>query len=121
MQPFSVSYGAGASEGPEAVLDASFQVDLNHQDFPELWKLGMYYAEIPESWKSNSDKYKALAQPIIEALEDGQNVAEIPALQTDLETINTVCRNLHTEVKETVLYWMSQGKKVVLLGGDHST
>jgi agmatinase len=47
-------------------------VDLNHQDFPELWKLGMYYAEIPESWKTNSDKYKALAQPIIEALEDGQ-------------------------------------------------
>jgi agmatinase len=38
----TVSYGAGASEGPEAVLDASFQVDLNHQDFPELWKLGMY-------------------------------------------------------------------------------
>ena len=47
----TVSYGAGASEGPEAVLDASFQVDLNHQDFPELWKLGMYYAEIPDAWK----------------------------------------------------------------------
>lgn len=47
----TVSYGAGASDGPEAVLDASFQVDLNHQDFPELWKLGMYYAEIPSDWK----------------------------------------------------------------------
>jgi agmatinase len=117
----TVSYGAGASEGPEAVLDASFQVDLNHQDFPELWKLGMYYAEIPEIWKTNSDKYKALAQPIIEALEDGQVVSEIPALQADLDTINKECRDLHTGVKETVLYWMTQGKKVVLLGGDHST
>ncbi|MEM0542879.1 agmatinase family protein [Flavobacterium sp. j3] len=117
----TVSYGAGASEGPNAVLDASFQVDLNHQDFPELWKLGMYLAEIPESWKINSDKYKALAQPIIEALEDGQNVADIPALQTDLDKINIVCRDLHTQVKETVLHWINQGKKVVLLGGDHST
>lgn len=117
----TVSYGAGASEGPEAVLDASFQVDLHHQDFPELWKLGMYLAEIPEAWKSNSEKYKALAQPIIEALEDGQDVAQIPELVTSLNEINAVCRNLHTEVKETVLHWMNQGKKVVLLGGDHST
>lgn len=117
----TVSYGAGASEGPEAVLDASFQVDLNNQDFPELWKLGMYYTEIPDAWKTNSDKYKALAQPIIEALEDGQNVDEIPALQANLDEINKVCRDLHTEVKQTVLHWMNQGKKVVLLGGDHST
>jgi agmatinase len=117
----TVSYGAGASEGPEAVLDASFQVDLHHQDFPELWKLGMYLAEIPEAWKSNSDTYKALAQPIIEALEDGQDVAQIPVLLASLNEINAVCRNLHTEVKDTVLYWMNQGKKVVLLGGDHST
>ncbi len=117
----TVSYGAGASEGPEAVLDASFQVDLHHQDFPELWKLGMYLAEIPEAWKSNSDTYKALAQPIIEALEDGQDVTQIPELVTSLNEINAVCRNLHTEVKETVLHWMNQGKKVVLLGGDHST
>src|SRR5690606_41432777 len=35
----TVSYGAGASEGPEAVFDASFQVDLLHQKFPGLWKL----------------------------------------------------------------------------------
>jgi agmatinase len=117
----TVSYGAGASEGPEAVLDASFQVDLNHQDFPELWKLGMYYSEIPDSWKSNSDIYKALAQPIIEALENGEVIAEIPQLQSDLDKINLACRDLHTEVKDKVLYWMAKGKKVVLLGGDHST
>lgn len=30
----TVSYGSGASKGPEAILDASFQVDLNHQEFP---------------------------------------------------------------------------------------
>ena len=117
----TVSYGSGASDGPRAILDASFQVDLNHQDFPELWKLGMYYADIPEEWKSNSDKYKALAQPIIEALEAGEDLNNHPNLLNDLATINGVCRDLHYQVKETVLYWLSQGKKVVLLGGDHST
>lgn len=117
----TVSYGAGASEGPDAVLDASFQVDLNHQDFPELWKLGIYLDEVPSHWKKNSDKYKELAQPIIEMLESGEAIETYPALQADLDKINKVCRELHTEVKEKVLHWMKQGKKVVLLGGDHST
>ena len=117
----TVSYGAGASEGPQAVLDASFQVDLNHQNFPDLWKLGLYYAEIPDTWKTDSDKYKILAQPIIQALEEGLNIADIPALQADLNTINEACHNVHQQVKEKVEYWMNQGKKVVLLGGDHST
>lgn len=117
----TVSYGAGASDGPDAILDASFQVDLNHQDFPELWKLGIYCVEAPEHWKRNSNRYKALAQPIIQALEKGENLQNHPALVSDLETINKACRDLHTEVKEQVLYWMGKGKKVVLLGGDHST
>ena len=117
----TVSYGAGASDGPDAILDASFQVDLNHQDFPELWKLGIYMDEAPAHWKTNSAQYKALAQPIIELLESGEAVATYPALQADLDTINKVCRELHTEVKESVLHWMKQGKKVVLVGGDHST
>ena len=65
----TVSYGAGASEGPEAIFEASFQVDLQHQEFPELWKLGMYYDQAPELWIKHSDKYKSLAQTNIEALE----------------------------------------------------
>lgn len=117
----TVSYGSGASEGPEAILEASFQVDLQHQEFPELWKLGMYYDEAPEHWAKNSEKYKSLAQPIIELLESGEAVENFPALQSDLDKINKVCGELHAEVKERVLHWINKGKKVVLLGGDHST
>ena len=117
----TVSYGAGASDGPEAVLDASFQVDLSHQDFPELWKLGIYLDDAPKHWKINSDRYKALAQQIILALEKGEDLNKHPNLLSDLETINNACRELHTEVKEKVVFWIKQGKKVALLGGDHST
>lgn len=38
----TVSYGSGASKGPDAVLEASYQIDLLHQEFPELWKLGIF-------------------------------------------------------------------------------
>lgn len=119
----TVSYGAGASEGPEAILEASFQVDLHHQEFPELWKLGMFLDlnEQTAKWNENSATYKNLAQPIIAALESGEVIAENLALQKDLDQINAVCADLNAEVKERVLYWTKKGKKVVLLGGDHST
>ena len=119
----TVSYGAGASEGPQAILDASFQVDLQHQEFPELWKLGMYLDlnDFTEKWQCDSATYKNLAQPIIHALESGEVIAENPNLQKDLDQINSVCESLHAQVKERTAYWLQKGKKVVLLGGDHST
>lgn len=117
----TVSYGSGASEGVEAVFDASFQVDLMHQEFPELWKLGIYMdQEIPD-WKSQSDAYKKLASPIIEALENGESLSENPELKADLEKINSAGTEFKKALKERILHWLDQGKCVGLLGGDHST
>ena len=62
----TVSYGAGASEGVDAVFDASFQVDLAHQEFPELWKLGIYMDEEIPNWKERSDKFKAQARSLLD-------------------------------------------------------
>lgn len=119
----TVSYGAGASDGPEAILEASFQVDLHHQEFPELWKLGIYLDlnEQTKNWAEQSRNFKGLAQNIIDALESGESIDNHPELKTDLEDINTVCAQMKNELKERVLHWHKQGKKVALLGGDHST
>ncbi|RZJ64125.1 MAG: agmatinase family protein [Flavobacterium sp.] len=119
----TVSYGAGASDGPDAILEASFQVDLHHQEFPDLWKLGMFLdlGEHSDEWAEKSRKYKSLAQPIIEALESGHKIEEDLSLKRDLDTINEICLEFKNEVKDRTLRWMKKGKKVVLLGGDHST
>lgn len=119
----TVSYGAGASDGPSAILEASFQVDLHHQEFPELWKLGMYLDlnEQTKIWANDSTKFKSLAQPIIRALESGEIIEENLALIADLFLINNRCEKFNEEVKNQTLYWLNQGKKVALLGGDHST
>lgn len=117
----TVSYGSGASKGPEAILESSYQVDLLHQLYPNLWKLGIYYDEAPEQWQTQSEFYKKKAAPIIEALENGENLNDHPKLKADLDKINTVCRKLHTEVKEKCKKWLALDKKVILLGGDHST
>lgn len=117
----TVSYGAGASEGVDAVMEASFQVDLLQQEFPELWKLGIFLDEDIPDWKAQSTHYKALARPIIEALENGQNVEDHTHLKSNLEQINEASFKFKEEVKNRVLYWMKQNKLVGFLGGDHST
>ena len=117
----TVSYGSGASKGPDAVMEASFQVDLHHQEFPELWKLGIFMDEAPKKLKKNSKKYKKQAAPIIEALEKGKVLDHHPSLLQDLEKINYACSDMVEAVRTQTLHWMNKGKKVVLLGGDHST
>jgi len=96
----TVSYGAGASKGPEAILDASFQVDLHHQEFPELWKLGIFLDESPKDVKKNSKKYKKRAAPIIEALESGAVLDHHPGLQKALDKINYACSDMVEAVRE---------------------
>ncbi len=117
----TVSYGAGASDGPAAILEASFQVDLLHQEFPDLWKLGIYFDKGDPHWKTTSDEFKARAQTVIEALENGENIEDNSELQHTLNSINEASSKLNAELKERVLKWQAQGKKVILLGGDHST
>jgi agmatinase len=119
----TVSYGSGASDSPDAILEASFQVDLHHQEFPDLWKLGIFLDlnEQSEKWKSDSEFYKKQAQTIIKTLENGDDIAENPVLKKSQNDINLVCQKMNDEVKTRTLFWLDQGKKVALLGGDHST
>ncbi len=117
----TVSYGGGAADGPQAILDASFQVDLLHQDFPDLWKLGIYMDEPPYDWQKQSEAYKLLAQPIIAAMEQGEDISQNKELSENLEKINQASAKLNQEVAERTKFWTDQGKKVILLGGDHST
>lgn len=117
----TVSYGAGASLGPEAVLEASYQVDLQHQEFPDLWKLGIFIDEPIKDMLDKSNDYKKLAAPIIDALEKGKIIKNHPSLQADLEKINYACADMVNDIQHRTLHWLNKGKKVVLLGGDHST
>lgn len=117
----TVSYGSGASKGPDAILEASYQIDLLHQQFPDLWKLGIFLDDAPKKIKKQSKEFKKLAKPIIKALEEGKILDHHPALQEDLDKINYACADMVETIKEQTLHWIEKGKKVVLLGGDHST
>ncbi len=114
--PFEVttSYGGGTSNGPQAVLNASKQVDLFDLDTGRPYEGGIAMLEESTQVRAWNDEGKRLAQQIIET--GGLN-----ADHAALTTVNLLCERMNTWVYETAKQWLAKGKKVGLVGGDHST
>lgn len=118
----TVSYGDGASLGPDTIVEASYQMDLYHGTYPALWKLGIYVDDsLSSDWMAKNAIFKDKAKAIIGVLEAGGTIDDHPQLLESLNEVNNACGQLSQELKERVSFWKKQGKKVALLGGDHST
>lgn len=116
----TVSFGSGTGKGPEAVEEASAQIDLHHHDYPDLWKRGIFMDSCPDDLIELGRKAKEDAQELIEAIENGEDISGNPVLQEKQEWINEACAAMNSWVKERADMWKRQGKKVGLMGGDHS-
>ncbi len=117
----TVSYGGGTSDGPEAILEASAQVDLFHAEFPTLWRAGVAMEKIPSSTKKKSAGLKKAAAKIIDALENGDNVEALPKLKALRDEVNAGSEQMIAEVEKQTGDLLRKGKLVGLVGGDHST
>lgn len=112
----TTSYGGGASKGPEAILEASPQLDFFDFDYPRAWenRIGTHPGN---ALCRENDRWRSEALQVIEALEAGE---ELSSHRAALDKINEACREVNTRTKEDTAALIAQGKKVVLLGGDHS-
>lgn len=117
----TVSYAAGTSDGPQAILDASSQIDYSQLDIPKPWELGIAMAEIPEVWYALGKKLRAKSEVYIQWLEDGASEADRSEMEVILKEVNEQTSQLMTYVQQVSEFWLSQGKATVLIGGDHST
>lgn len=113
----TVSYGAGTSRGPQNVLDASYQLDLYLEDCPDLWKKGIYFFPPSQKMLSSNDGLRKISASYIQFLERGEISDEENNI---LEKINENCMALHQKVELETLDLLQKGKKVALLGGEHS-
>jgi agmatinase len=117
----TVSYSDGTSLGPEAIFEASFQVDLYEPSIPDAWKIGVAMDEISEEIAEKSIDLREEAIAYIDAITNGIDVDNDPVSVAIREKVNAGSAWLNAKVKERCLHWMNQGKLVALLGGDHST
>jgi len=117
----TVSYNAGTAAGPEAIFQASKQVDLFDIDVQDAWKLGLAMLDIPKKLVRLNAKMREKAEKYIAALEDGKDASTNKKSAALLAEINFSCEQMNTWVFEQAQALLAQNKLVGLIGGDHST
>jgi agmatinase len=116
----TVSYGAGTALAPQVILAASRQLDVFDFDHPDGWKQGIFMAKISAEIQEKNARVRRDAKRIIDCLEAGDRVADHPNLVQLLETINQECQSVNQWLFEQSQAALKQGKKVAVIGGDHS-
>ncbi len=112
----TVSYGGGTSRGPEAILEASKQVDLYDIETGKPYEAGIAMLPIPRDVLAWNDSAKKLAAPIIEAGGAGSDAR----LQKNLREVEALGEKLNAWVEAETTRWIEKKKLVGLVGGDHS-
>ena len=114
------SYGAGASAAPDAIIEASTQLDFFDPYAPDAWREGIATAKIDYSIQELSISLREDAVKIMENLESGGKTEDNFILSRRLEKINEASKQINAQVYDTVKRFLSMGKIVGLVGGDHS-
>lgn len=117
----TVSYNTGTAKAPEAILNASLQVDLFLKSIPNAWKMGIYMLPIDPELENENEKFRDLAFQYISWLESNEEDWKNDELKVIPKAIDEVSEKLNIFIKSQAVRIVNQGKMVALLGGDHGT
>jgi len=111
----TTSYGGGTSRGPEAIVQASHQLDLEDPAFGTPYRAGIAFAPQDEVVVVRNERARVAALEAIVALERG---AEAPAA---LAVVNDAAADVNAHIKAAAAALLEEGKLVGVVGGDHSS
>lgn len=111
----TTSYRRGTREGPDAVFEASLQVDLHDLEVGEAWREGYALQEEDERVRAWDEAAEVDALAVIAAVTDGTEVPD-----DALQRVNQLGEQLNAFVQEQVGALMDAGHLPGVLGGDHS-
>ncbi len=117
----TVSYRPGTARGPEQVFDESLQVDLFDPEYTDMWKKGYYMVPLDKDIRLKSDYLRGYAELILGCLYEGGAIDTNKQLCHKLREVNDGGIYLKNWLFELSSKFLKEGKKVVILGGDHST
>lgn len=116
----TVSYGAGTACAPDALIEASTQLDFYDPAMPGLWRRGIATADVDYSLLELSQRLRSDAARVIEHLEAG-GATDDEHIARRLARVNEGCARMNENIREQASEWLRRGKRVGLVGGDHST
>lgn len=111
----TTSYGGGTSEGPNAILTASHQVDLFDLEVEKPYAAGLHMLLLNEDVAEWNARAKESAAFVLDHLGvDSNEVADAIA------SVNRASEQVNGYVKRETERLLRDGKIVALVGGDHS-
>lgn len=116
----TVSYGAGTAHAPDAVIEASTQLDFHEPLAPGVWRRGIATADVDYALLEESQRLRSDAEKVIAHLEGGGSPEDDYAVRK-VRRINEGCRAMNANIGAQAARWLDAGKTVGLVGGDHST
>lgn len=111
----TTSYGGGTRLGPEAIVRASHQLDLEDSAFGTPYRAGIAFRPLAEDLTALDVHARTSALEVIDALEQG---AEAPEA---LARVNAASAVVNNKVREAAFSELDAGRSVGVVGGDHSS
>ncbi len=111
----TVSYSSGTAKGPEAIFDASMQVDLYDAILPNAWQQGIFMQKPSKVLAKTSNNLRKEVEQYIDGLQRGKSNSSTP------KKVNKACAEMNDFVENETEKLIAQHKLVGLIGGDHST
>jgi agmatinase len=112
----TVSKGGGTARGPQAILEASHQVDVLDRETGRPYEKGIAMLPISQEIVSWNEAAKSAAGPVIHAGGAGSD----PDLLARVARVNALGESLNAWVHDETRRWLERGKLVGVVGGDHS-
>lgn len=125
----TVSYNDGTAAGPQAIAEASTQVEIYDARCVDVWKRGIGSSEVLEWFGDSSGQGRVAARRVIEFLESGGETScssgqdsdsTAADVARDLEFVNELCGQMNERVESQCEGFLARGKTVGVVGGDHS-
>jgi len=110
----TTSYRQGTADGPETILEASWQVDLRDVETGDPWKHGIVMLPEPEHIVRLNEEARALAAPIQEQEDEEPN-------EDALARVNAISEEVADWTRGQVEHWLDRNKLVGIIGGDHAS
>ncbi|HVT84931.1 MAG TPA: agmatinase family protein [Chitinophagaceae bacterium] len=117
----TVSYAAGTARASDAILKASFQIDLYDPEVPDGWKQGFFIRPADRKILMKSDYLRKEAELYIDYISKGEKLEANQFMSKTLVEVNEGSQHLNKWVYEQTKALLAKNKLVGLLGGDHST
>lgn len=116
----TTSYRPGSANAPDAIIDASAQVDLYDIEYKNNYRKGIATLPFNDDVYADSADARKYAEKVITHLEAGGSIFE-KSIAKYLAKVNETSQKMNNYIYHAAKEQLQKGRYVALVGGDHST